>query len=62
MGGIAYVRHMNPKKVVLLVAAAVLVYTLIAHPTQLGDGVQAILGWITDGIEAIIEFLRSAAN
>ena len=53
---------MKPKKVLLLAAAAVLIYTLIAHPTQLGDGVQAILGWITDGVEAIIEFVRSAAS
>jgi hypothetical protein len=50
------------KKVLLLVAAAVLIYTLIAHPTQLGDGVQAIFGWITDGIAAIGDFLKSIVN
>jgi hypothetical protein len=50
------------KKVLLLVAAAVLVYTLIAHPTQLGDGVQAIFGWITDGIEAVGAFLKSTVS
>jgi hypothetical protein len=53
---------MNAKKVLLLVAAAVLVYTLIAHPTQLGDGVQSVLGWIGDGLQAIFDFLKSAAN
>jgi len=53
---------MNPKKVLLLVGAAVLVYTLIVHPTSLGDGVQTILGWLTGGIEAIIEFVRSAVD
>jgi hypothetical protein len=50
------------KKVILLAAAAVLVYTLIAHPTQLGDGVQAIFGWIGDGLQAIYDFLKSAAT
>ncbi|MGB3443092.1 MAG: hypothetical protein WBA97_30490 [Actinophytocola sp.] len=53
---------MKPKKVLLLAAAAVLIYTLIAHPTQLGDGVQAILGWVGDGLEAIITFLKSAVD
>lgn len=51
---------MNVKKVVLLAAAAVLIYTLIAHPTQLGDGVQTMFGWIGDGIQAIFTFFRSA--
>lgn len=53
---------MDVKKALLLTAAAVLVYTLIVHPTQLGDGVQAIIGWITDGIEAVIAFFRSVVN
>lgn len=53
---------MDVKKALLLAAAAVLVYTLIVHPTQLGDGVQAVLGWITDGIEAIIAFFKSVVS
>lgn len=53
---------MKAKKVILLSAVAVLVYTLIAHPTQLGDGVQAIFGWIGDGLEAIVAFLKSATD
>ncbi|MFC4858590.1 hypothetical protein [Actinophytocola glycyrrhizae] len=53
---------MKPKKVLLLAAAAVLIYTLIAHPSQLGDGVQAIFGWIGDGLEAIITFLKSTVD
>lgn len=51
---------MNVKKVVLLAAAAVLVYSLIVHPTQLGDGVQTVFGWIGDGIQSIFTFIRSA--
>lgn len=50
---------MDVKKALVLIGAAVLVYTLIAHPTQLGDGVQALLGWITGGVQAIGAFLRS---
>ena len=54
--------RMKAKKVLLLAAAAVLIYTLIAHPTQLGDGVQAIFGWVGDGLEAIVAFLKSTVD
>jgi hypothetical protein len=50
------------KKVILLVAAAVLIYMLIAHPTQLGDGVQNLFGWITDGFESVAAFFKSVFN
>jgi hypothetical protein len=53
---------MKVKKVLLLAAAAVLIYTLIAHPTQLGDGVQTVIGWITGAIEAIVAFFKSIVN
>jgi hypothetical protein len=53
---------MKPKKVLLLAAAAVLIYSLLAHPNQLGDGVQAIFGWVGDGLEAIITFLKSTVD
>ncbi|MCT2585455.1 hypothetical protein [Actinophytocola gossypii] len=53
---------MKPKKVLLLVAAAVLIYTLVVHPTQLGDGVQTIFGWVGDGLESIVAFFRSAVE
>lgn len=53
---------MDVKKVAIIAAAAVLIYTLIVHPTQLGDGVQTILGWVGDAVEAVIAFLRSAVN
>ena len=53
---------MKVKKILILSAAAVLVYTLIAHPTQLGDGVQTIFDWIGGGIDAIIAFLRSVVD
>jgi hypothetical protein len=50
------------KKVAILVGAAVLIYTLIAHPTQLGDGVQTILGWIGDAVQAVVDFFESVVN
>jgi hypothetical protein len=50
------------KKVLLLIALAVLVYALIAHPTQLADGVQAVFGWIVSGIEAIVAFFRGVVS
>lgn len=53
---------MDIKKALLIIGAAVLIYTLIAHPTQLGDGVQTIFGWIGDGLDSIVAFLRSAAS
>lgn len=53
---------MKVKKVLLLTAAALLVYALVVHPTELGDGVRSVLGWITDGIDAVVTFLRSVAT
>lgn len=62
MRGVAYVRHVDVKKVALLVVAAVLIYTLIVHPTQLGDGVQTVLGWIGDGVDSVVSFFKSIFN
>ena len=53
---------MKAKKVILLAATAVLIYTLIVYPTMLGDGVQAILGWVGDGLGAIVDFMRSVVD
>jgi hypothetical protein len=62
MRSIAYIRRVDVKKVAILVGAAVLIYTLIAHPTQLGDGVQTILGWIGDAVQAVVDFFESVVN
>lgn len=50
---------MNTKKVVVLVGAAVLVYSLIVYPTELAEGTRSVFGWATDGVEAVITFMRS---
>ena len=62
MRRIAYIRRVDVKKVVIIAGAAVLIYTLIAHPTQLGDGVQTILGWVGDAVQAVIDFFQSIVN
>lgn len=53
---------MKAKKVILLAATAVLIYTLLVHPTMLGDGVQTILGWVGDGLGSIVDFMRSVVD
>jgi hypothetical protein len=53
---------MKAKRIIVLVAAAVLIYALVAHPTQLGDGVQSVLGWVGDGLGAIVDFMRSVTD
>ncbi len=53
---------MKAKKVILLAATAVLIYTLLVHPTMLGDGVQQILSWIGDGLGAIVDFMKSVVE
>ena len=54
--------HMDVKKVLLLAAAAVLIYTLIAHPSTLADGVQTIVGFLVGGIESVVTFLRDSLS
>jgi hypothetical protein len=54
--------RMKAKKVILLAATAVLIYTLLVHPTMLGDGVQQILSWIGDGLGAIVDFMKSVVE
>jgi hypothetical protein len=53
---------MKPKKILVIVGAAVLIYTLLWHPSQLGDGVQTIFDWIGNGFDAIITFLKSTVD
>ena len=50
---------MNAKKVLLLVGVALVLFYVITQPTQAADAVQGILGWLEDGAEAIITFMRN---
>ncbi|MFC0108653.1 TcpD family membrane protein [Kibdelosporangium aridum] len=49
---------MNVKKILLLAVVALLVFYLITQPTQSANAVQTVLGWLRDGAEAIITFIR----
>jgi hypothetical protein len=46
------------KKFIVIVIAAVLVYSLIVYPAQLANGTRTAFGWATDGVEAVIAFVR----
>ncbi|WP_168211534.1 hypothetical protein [Actinosynnema sp. ALI-1.44] len=50
---------MNLKKILLLAVVALLVFYLITQPTQSANAVQSVLGWLRDGAEAIITFVKS---
>jgi hypothetical protein len=50
---------MNGKKIAILAVAAIVLFYVITQPTAAGQAVQDILGWLRDGAEAIITFLRS---
>lgn len=49
----------NVKKIILIAVVALLLFYLISQPQQSAQAVQSILGWLRDGAEAIITFLRS---
>ena len=50
---------MDVKKVATLVIAAIVLFYVITQPNQAGGAVQDILGWLRDGAEAIITFMKS---
>ena len=50
---------MDVKKVATIVVAAIVLFYVITQPTAAGQAVQDILGWLRDGAEAIITFMRS---
>ncbi|RZS34264.1 hypothetical protein EV193_10951 [Herbihabitans rhizosphaerae] len=49
---------MNAKKAIVLVVVALLLFYLITQPTQSANAVQSVLGWLQDGAEAIITFIK----
>ncbi|WP_169735406.1 hypothetical protein [Actinokineospora inagensis] len=50
---------MNVRKVVILVAVALVLFYVVSQPTQAAQAVQGLLGWLRDGAEAIITFLKN---
>lgn len=50
---------MDAKKALILVGVALVLFYVITQPTQAAQAVQGILGWLKDGAEAIITFMRN---
>jgi hypothetical protein len=50
---------MNAKKAMMLVAVALILFYVITQPSQAAEAVQTILGWLRDGAEAIITFIKN---
>ena len=50
---------MKAKKVLMLVGVALVLFYVITQPGQAAEAVQGILGWLRDGAEAIITFMRN---
>ena len=50
---------MNAKKAMILVGVALVLFYVITQPAQAAEAVQGILGWLEDGAEAIITFMRN---
>ncbi|WP_291417126.1 hypothetical protein [Actinophytocola sp.] len=50
---------MDAKKAIILVAVALVLFYVITQPTQAAEAVQGLLGWLKDGAEAIITFMRN---
>jgi hypothetical protein len=50
---------MNAKKAIILIVIALVLFYVITQPAQAAEAVQGIFGWLKDGAEAIIEFMKS---
>ncbi|TCO56547.1 hypothetical protein [Actinocrispum wychmicini] len=50
---------MNVKKIVLLAVVALLVFYLVTQPQQSANAVHSVLGWLKDGADAVITFVKS---
>lgn len=49
----------NLKKVLVLAAVALVLFLLITRPEESAGAVQTVLGWLREGAESIITFIRS---
>ena len=52
-------RAVDAKKAMMLVGVALVLFYVITQPTQAAEAVQSLLGWLRDGAEAIITFMRN---
>ncbi len=49
----------NLKKVLVLAVVALVLFLLITRPEESASAVQTVLGWLREGAESIITFVRS---
>jgi hypothetical protein len=49
----------DAKKAMILAGVALVLFYVITQPTQAANAVQGLLGWLKDGAEAIITFMRN---
>jgi hypothetical protein len=49
----------DAKKAMILVGVALVLFYVITQPTAAAGAVQGLLGWLKDGAEAIITFMRN---
>jgi hypothetical protein len=47
------------KKFAIIAVAGIVLFYVVTQPTAAGQAVQDILGWLRDGAEAIITFMKS---
>lgn len=47
------------KKILVIGVVALVLFFLITQPHQSADFVHRVLGWLKDGAEAIVTFVRS---
>jgi hypothetical protein len=61
LGGVSGGRSdaVNAKKAIILVGVALVLFYVITQPAQAALAVQGILGWLRDGAEALITFMRN---
>jgi cell shape-determining protein MreC len=49
----------SAKKILVIGVVALVLFFLISRPTQSADAVHTALGWLRNGAEAIVTFVRS---
>jgi len=49
----------NTKKIVIVAVVALVLFFLISRPNESAEVVRGALGWLRDGAEAIVTFVRS---
>jgi hypothetical protein len=49
----------DAKKAMILAGVALVLFYVITQPTAAAEAVQSLLGWLKDGAEAIITFMKN---